>query len=177
MAIINRMTRLFRADMHAVLDRIEEPEVLLRQSLREMEEDLAGDEQRCKRLERDIALVDTRREELDQALTKLASELDLCFEAGKEDLAKTLVRRRLELQRQDKLLARKRSDLETSASALKTRIEHNAARLAAMRQKAELLAGEIGTERDETWITTDFTVSDADVELALLRERQQRSRP
>ena len=29
MALINRMSRLFTADVHAVLDRIEEPDVLL----------------------------------------------------------------------------------------------------------------------------------------------------
>src|SRR5687767_9840646 len=31
MALIDRLARLFQADLHAVLDRIEEPEVLLRQ--------------------------------------------------------------------------------------------------------------------------------------------------
>lgn len=36
MALINRATRLFRADLHAVLDRIEEPDILLRQAVREM---------------------------------------------------------------------------------------------------------------------------------------------
>ena len=34
MAIVTRLTRLFRADAHAVLDRLEEPEVLLRQAVR-----------------------------------------------------------------------------------------------------------------------------------------------
>ena len=42
MALITRVSRLFQADFHAVLDRIEEPEVLLRQAVREMEEELAG---------------------------------------------------------------------------------------------------------------------------------------
>ena len=34
MPLINRVSRLFRADLHAVLDRIEEPDVLLRQAAR-----------------------------------------------------------------------------------------------------------------------------------------------
>ena len=51
MALITRVGRLFRADLHAVLDRVEEPEVLLRQAIREMEEELAEDRQRL-RLER-----------------------------------------------------------------------------------------------------------------------------
>ena len=41
MALINRISRLFTADMHAVLDRLEEPDVLLKQALREMEDESA----------------------------------------------------------------------------------------------------------------------------------------
>ena len=37
MALINRLSRLFKADFHAVLDQIEEPELLLKQAIREME--------------------------------------------------------------------------------------------------------------------------------------------
>ena len=45
-ALINRVTKLFQADINAVLDRIEEPEVVLKQALREMEESLAAEERR-----------------------------------------------------------------------------------------------------------------------------------
>ncbi|MGH8588771.1 MAG: PspA/IM30 family protein, partial [Gammaproteobacteria bacterium] len=48
MALITRVSRLFRSDLHAVLDRIEEPEVLLRQAIREMEAELSSDEQRIR---------------------------------------------------------------------------------------------------------------------------------
>ncbi len=51
MALITRMTRLFTADLHAVLDRLEEPDVLLKQALREMEDDVALREQRVRYLE------------------------------------------------------------------------------------------------------------------------------
>ena len=37
MALITRISRLFTADFHAVLDRIEEPDVLLKHAIREME--------------------------------------------------------------------------------------------------------------------------------------------
>ena len=50
MAIINRVSRLFTADIHAVLDRMEEPVVLLRHCIREMEEELADSERRVKAL-------------------------------------------------------------------------------------------------------------------------------
>ena len=36
MALINRISRLFQADFHAVLDQIEEPEQILKQAIRDM---------------------------------------------------------------------------------------------------------------------------------------------
>jgi hypothetical protein len=57
------------------------------------------------------------------------------------------------------------------------RIEENRAQLESMRQKAELLAGEHPvTDPEGNWPTPEFTVRDADVEVAFLRERQNRSR-
>ena len=53
MALITRVSRLFQADFHAVLDRIEEPEAILRQAVREMEEELARDEQRSTMLQQE----------------------------------------------------------------------------------------------------------------------------
>ena len=53
MALISRVSRLLRADLHAVLDHLEEPDVLLRQAVREMEEALAGDTARLQRLRRE----------------------------------------------------------------------------------------------------------------------------
>ena len=41
MALITRVSRLLRADVHAVLDRLEEPDVLLQQAIRDMEEVVA----------------------------------------------------------------------------------------------------------------------------------------
>ena len=55
MALVSRLTRLFQSDFHAVLDRIEEPDALLRQAVRDMEDALARDEQRVKNLHADRA--------------------------------------------------------------------------------------------------------------------------
>ena len=54
MALINRFSRLFRADLHAVLDRIEEPTILLKQAVREMEDDVNQDERNLKIFEHEL---------------------------------------------------------------------------------------------------------------------------
>ncbi len=175
MALITRVSRLFRADMHAVLDRIEEPDVLLRQAVREMEEDLAGDEQRIKFLNHEFGQLTARQDDLGQSLAEIEQELDVCFDSGKDDLARTLIRRKLEAQRFLRFLARKRETLEETLSGLKAKLQENRARLESMRQKAELLATEDSVEHCwGNWGEPDMRVRDEDVEVAFLREQQKR---
>lgn len=178
MTLINRVSRLFRADLHAVLDRVEEPDLLLRQAVREMEEDLGRDRRRLQLLGEDRRSLDHRHGGLEASLARIGEELDVCFDAGKEDLARTLIRRRLEIERLRDLLRRKREDLERATVRLQERIGGNAGRLEAMRQKAELLVGEEPTGRaEESWRVPSEAVRAEDVEVALLRERQRRAQP
>jgi phage shock protein A len=178
MALITRVSRLFRADLHAVLDHIEEPDILLRQAVREMEEDLARDEQRCKLLRHEHGRLAARLDETAQALAAIGEELDVCFTSGKDDLARALIRRRLEAQRFGKFLAAKRDELDAAIEALQTRIDAHRRELDAMRQKAELFsADDAARQPGDMWQAPDFSVRDEDVEVAFLREQQHRRRP
>lgn len=178
MALISRISRLFRADFHAVLDRIEEPALLLRQAVREMEEDLDRDRRRRQSLDAELTRLEARRSELATRLAGTAEELDLCLDNGNEALARTLLRRRLETQAYQRLLAERRGELDEAARTLAGRIEENARRLEGMRQKAAILAAQDDRREVDDWTdsasTQGLAVSDDDVELALLRERQRR---
>lgn len=181
MALINRVSRLFKADLHAVLDRIEEPAALLKQSVREMEEALSRDRRRSKLLTEEHSEILAEEEQLAGSLRDLEEELSSCFQFDRDDLARTQVKRKLECQRQRKHLSRRRDALEGTLQRYRTRIEENASRLQSMRQKAELLA----TEDDEPTtravgraaeLAPELGVSDEEVEVAFLREKQRRSR-
>jgi phage shock protein A len=177
MALITRVSRLFQADFHAVLDRIEEPEAILRQAVREMEEELARDEQRSTMLQQEQRQLVTRESGLEQSLQDIEEELGACFAAGNDDLARASIRRRLEARRLARNLSRKRGETGESLDALKTRIRENRSRLESMRQKAELLAGEGARARPaDNWDIPEVTVSDEEVEAAFLREKQHRGR-
>ena len=177
MALVTRISRLFQADFHAVLDRIEEPDVLLRQAIREMEEELSHDEQRIKAFNHEHDRIMVRRSELDQFMSKIEDELDVCFAAEKDDLARVVIKRKLEAQRALDYLTRKDKELEATLARLKMRLEDGRLRLEAMRQKAELLVEEDASGHPENnWFLPELSVKDEDVEVALLREKQTRSR-
>ncbi len=179
MALITRVSRLFRSDLHAVLDNIEEPLVLLKQAVREMEESIVADEQHLKLLNHEHAQVLSRQADLDHSFEQLEEELDICFESGKDDLARGLIKRKLEKQRLVKVLDRKDNTLVNTLTELKTRLDENRTRLTSMQQKADILAErEVFSYATEchaaSWDTPDASISSEDVEVAFLREQQKR---
>ena len=143
-----------------------------------MEEDLARDGRNREALLAELQRMAARDEEIERSLSGMEEELDVCFEAGKDDLGRALIRRRLEAQGYRSTLARRREGLQEKLARLEKRICEHGAQLDAMRQMAELLAPrEAENECGEPWDVPDLRVREEDVEVAFLRERQRRARP
>lgn len=177
MAIVNRITRLFTADVHAVLDKLEEPDALLRQAIREMEAALAEHAQQLKALELDRDLLRRRSGEIDRTLAGIREEIDLSFAAGNEALVRTCLRRRLEGERLQRVVEQRMAALTRQIEQAAPLLEQQRERLESMRQKAALFDVEVarGSDGDAArWNASDCGVSEADIDLALLREQQAR---
>jgi len=182
MALINRISRLFKADFHAVLDHIEEPEALLKQAIRDMEDDLAKTEQHINLCAYDQDALTVRKGELEDAVIEFEAKLDLCFESDKDDLAKGLIRKKLEAER---LLKRLVAKAEANARYLveqQNLLDENGATLESLRQKAELFSQRASVQADSSsefddiaWMAREMTVGDDEVEIAYLREKTMRS--
>jgi phage shock protein A len=180
MALINRLSRLFKADFHAVLDQIEEPEQLLKQAIREMEDDLAETEQRIKVCAYDQEALLTRKSEVDGKLAEIDDELDLCFASKKDDLARGLIRKKLEAERLSKRLSSKHGTADRYLTEQRALLDENRASLEGLRQKAELFAQRTPTDGESEfddigWMAQEPRVSDDEVEVAYLREKTARS--
>ena len=181
MALINRISRLVKADFHAVLDQIEEPEQLLKQAIRDMEDDLAETEQRINLCAHDQEALQVRKSELEATIAEIDGQLDLCFESDKEDLAKNLIRKRLEAERLLKRLNTKFDANEKYLEEQRASLDENLATLDSLRQKADLFAqrapshGDGGSEFDDiAWMARELNVGDDEVEIAFLREKSSR---
>ena len=181
MALINRISRLFRADFHAVLDQIEEPEALLKQAIRDMEDVLASTEQRINLCMHDQEALTVRKSELEDAIAEFAAKLDLCFESDKDDLARSLIRKKLEAERLLKRLDAKHIANAKYLSEQGSMLEQNNTTLESLRQKAELFAHRApaqadGSEFDDiAWMGREMTIGDDEIEIAYLREKGLRS--
>lgn len=176
MALITRISRLFRADFNAVLDRIEEPDVLLKQALREMEEDLQSDKQQLKFLDKEYVQLETKTKDIERSLEQVNKELDICFDSNETELARSQIKRKLEIQRYEKHLKSKLESKSAKIADLKIRIQENKSRFTVMQQKLELLIDEEPqVDGDMLYSNLNEVIKDDDIEMAFLREKQARS--
>ena len=177
MSLITRLSRLLQADLHAVLDRVEEPEALLQQSIREMEESLADETRRAEVLKHQREQIVARQEQLTRTLAGIEQQLDTSFHAGDDTLSRKLIKRKLEAQRFASYLSQQHKTVEDSYSNIAQCLDEDRDRLDSMRQKAELLGQKAtSVEPANDWNELAFAVREEDVEVTFLQEKQRRSR-
>jgi len=181
-AIVTRLVRLVRADVNAVLDRIEEPGILLQQAVRDMEEVLQQDGQQAAALDAERLRLLNRRSDEQDAVADLAGKLTLCLDAGKEDLARDLMRRRLESERLARLLGEQIARLDSDLVVLNARLATNRSKYESVRAEAAVMARDLDDDpapapapAPAPGLGARFGVSDTDVEVALLYEKQRRA--
>lgn len=173
MALINRISRLFHADMNAVLDQIEEPEILLRQAIREMQENLGKQQSQIKLAEYEQQQLTKKEHEIKQFLNELEEQLQLCFKSNKDDLAHSLVKRKLETKQSLKAVSAKIVNSTENTSQLTAIFKEQQKQLSNMQQKADILSPDktSGTTHFG-WSLNTLDISDEDIEIAFLQEKQ-----
>lgn len=176
MALIRRVSRLFTADMHAVLDQIEEPEIVLKQAIREMEEELARQTQRSKWLQKEIESTGKQFDAILKTQKEIDSKLDLCFENDNDTLARKLTRRKLETQRLAEHLDAKHVALKAESEEHESVVAGNRDQLEGMRQKASLLGSDTVAPGDFSGEQSFDQIDDDEVEIEFLREKQARAK-
>ncbi|MFP4030707.1 MAG: PspA/IM30 family protein, partial [Desulfococcaceae bacterium] len=95
--MFTRLVRLWKADLHGVMDQLEDRELLLNQHLREMETALDAREAAVRRLERDRESVVEARNRRETEIASLETDIEAALDQERDDIARFLIRRRREL--------------------------------------------------------------------------------
>ena len=179
MTLIARMTRLFKADLHGILDSLEEPEEVVKQAIRDMEEDIATKERWLDELHAVLQRLTIEAQELRASMQEIERQIDLCFAAGNEPLAKNLLRKRLEMARRARGIARAQDETRAKSEGLAKKIAEHKEQLATVVQKLKLYAE---TRPSQPWASSicaplpgGSLVTDDEVEVAFLEEKRRRS--
>lgn len=198
MVMITRLARLVRADLNAVLDRLEAPELVLAQAVRDMEQALdqerrvlAGLDRELERLaRRDRVLVEEETRYSDAIAAGMAQAPKDGPAADVEILVRPLIRRRLETARRRAALKARVVEVQAERGRLAAHSEGHAARLDDLRSRAALVAPAAAESAmddpadpgwrapgESAWSGPEAPVGDAEIELELIRLRRQGARP
>jgi len=177
MGIFSRMVRLCKADLHGVMDQLEDKGLLLKQHLREMEESLKQREGQREQMARTDRRIRRDLAQRDQEAQKLAQELDLALCKDKDEIARMLIRKRRVLQGGSEQLRRQLDILTEEKNRIgeileRQRLQHDELkiRIAAFCREAEARQYEERSpprEGASAWQAP----SDEEIELELLQRK------
>ena len=111
MGIMTRFVRIFKADIHGVIDQLEDKGLLLKQYLRDMEAALEQKKARLQKVKvsRNQAL--RQRDRYQQEIDKLEQDLEVALKRDKDNIARLLIKK-------IKPLTRLRKDIEAQIATL-----------------------------------------------------------
>jgi phage shock protein A len=177
MQFIDRFLNLAKADAHGVLDSLEDPGLVLKQCLREAENELVSNQSRRDELDLWIEQLGKQRENLATRSQTLDDEVRLSIAKGAEDLARFSIRRLLATQRRNEEIGEEIRSANEERSGLEARIAMQDAELDDLRQRVENYlarqrANEVGCASSHTDPEVGHFIREEEVELELLRRRE-----
>ena len=178
MTLMTRITRLFKADLHGILDDLEDPQEVVKQARRDMEEDIAQQEQRLGQLEAVQERLEREAQELAETLAGIERQIALCFIADNELLARKLIRKRLETAHRGRSVARAQAETRAQYETLARNLALHRQQLAVVIQQLACLGDRrqdrSGTVAGAPACQSGHVVTDDEVEVAFLEEKQRR---
>jgi phage shock protein A len=178
MGIATRIVKIFKADIHGVMDQFEDQGLLLKQCLRDMEEAL---NQKEVKLARKVALQNQAQKEhhkYNQQYQSLDHDLTVAVEKGKDSIARMLIRKTQplaslcdELADQIATLGEEISQYEQHLSEQRLRYEQLKIRSVEFFHRAEI-QGREKEMRDIVPNNIPGELSEEEIELELLKRKE-----
>jgi len=178
MGIMTRMLRLCKADVHGVMDQLEDKGLLLKQYLREMEDSLDNKERQIHGMTHNAEQLQRQLLRHGEEMEKLEADLNLALAKEKDDIARMLICRRRCLETacrclKDQHEAATQEKSKLSAILTDQRLEYETLKARAdayCRQADQRLWAEESGVRTGEWGPLD--PKEEEVELELLQRKE-----
>ncbi len=105
MGILSRVVRMCKADMHGVMDQMEDQDLLLKQHIREMASALGEKRAQSRALLETLSSCEKDIDETTEKLDRINADIDLALGNQRDDIARTLIRKLKSLERHKDRLA------------------------------------------------------------------------
>ena len=178
MTIMTRFIRLFKADVHGVMDQLEDKGLLLSQYLREMENSLGQKKAQLRSLSERIDrwVAHTQRQTVE--INKIDQDLDLALSKEKTDIARMLIRRRLGIEAAAGELEEQLSESKKQKACLVETIKDQQLQYETLKARAETWQRRsendpfVSAARSFSVDGRSGQIRDEEIELELIRRKQ-----
>jgi phage shock protein A len=178
MALLTRIIRLFKADIHGVMDQIEDQGLLLKQHLRDMEASLIQKETQLKQMGIARDQVQQEFQKGKKETDNLESDLEVAIKKDRDDIARMLIKKLKPLTR---IQSERRSHIDLlnhEMGQFKENLEQQRLQYEQLKQKATEYFHRTEKQRwKEPWpaVSSGFSVhelSEEEIELELLQRKE-----
>ena len=178
MAILSRIIQLFKADIHGVMDQLEDQGLLLKQHLRDMEESMAEKEMKLKKMRSAMDQAQQDYQKGEKETGDLEQDLQVAIKKDRDDIARMLIKKLKPLSR---LQSERRNHIERmnhEIDQFKAYIEQQRIQYEQLRQKAtEFFYRKEKQKWEPLWPAADsglllHELSEEEVELELLQRKE-----
>lgn len=176
MRVLERVGRMLRADAHGVMDQLEERSLVLRQSLREAEIEVARKRAALEALDEERRVLREDGERLEARVAALDADVELAMAGDDPDLARYAVRRIIPKQAALRELFVRAAELDARRTRAAERLEMQVTQLDELRPRVRAHLARRESEAatfsgDEGVTPGDEGVTDEEIELEILRRR------
>lgn len=179
MGIKARILRIWKADIHGVMDRLEDQDLLLKQYLREMENSLQQKEARIQQLAESKRLIQADLTTRTQEIGKLENDLTLALRKENDKIAKLLIRKQLVQQKHCEHLQRQHESLLEEHKQLSELLDEQHLRYEILKVKASTYYARNEQNRayEANGFCTDTVgfskINEDEIEIELIRRKEQ----
>lgn len=173
MRFFDRVTTLIKADAHGVVESIEDQSLLLKQHVREAEIELAR-----KRARNEALLVENNR--IEQSISRhceqiqtIDEDVGLALESGKDELARFAIKKLLPLKLEQKRLEERLKEVNDEHEKLAKQLQIQEQEFETLKARARAYIAQIASAENTDDVLVAPIVADEDVEMELLRRKQQ----
>ncbi|NNF98682.1 MAG: hypothetical protein HKM93_04835 [Desulfobacteraceae bacterium] len=180
MGIFSRMVNLCKADLHGVMDQIEDKGLLLRQHLRDMSCAIGDDEAKLKAFNERRRNTLSSRRMLSDEIQKIDSDLTMAIEKQKDDIARLLIRKIYPMKKHHDELSNIEQELHLQISQLADtiqvqRMEYEKYKLRAadwMQETRRIDTGDNAPGGNQTrWIADELSAEEVELELLQRKDK------
>lgn len=176
MIILTRIARLFKADIHGILDGLEEPETILKQAIRDMQAEIDKALATLDALTLKQERLQEKHQHLLAFIQELQTQLHFCLTENNDVLAKSVIRKKIQGEFSLQEVARQLKQISDERVLKLKETDERKEKLQAIRDKLALFTDATELENPLSVADASTLITQDDIELAFLFEKKRYSK-